>query len=336
MSDSGSDSHVESRAARGNGSHPDLSVIISTRNRARILEKTLDSLAGQIIGDLCWEVIAVDNGSTDDTPAVLDRARANLPLVALREDRPGKNIALNRAIKRARGSLWAFTDDDIRFSPQWAAGLFAASERWPQCAIFGGPVEPLFPEGTEEWIKNHPFANDAFSRFHPNREEGPIAKDDPIVPFGSNLAVRAGAMAGTRFCETIGPQGKNYAMGSETELLRRLRARGERFVYIPAVQVEHWIRNEQVTAQWMFGRSFRAGRSQVRLGSEGHSDWPILFGAPRFLWRQLVATWTDFHCLSFFRGWRAHFDAGLRYHQVRGWLYEYRLMIRENREKSAM
>ena len=76
----------------------DLSVLIATRDRSKLLEATLDHLRYQDLLDIRWEVIVVDNGSVDDTPFVLTRAREQLPLVTLHEPRPGKNRALNSAL----------------------------------------------------------------------------------------------------------------------------------------------------------------------------------------------------------------------------------------------
>ena len=75
----------------------DLSVLIATRDRAGSLARTLDSLVAQEISGLDWELLVVDNGSSDETPAVLARFAKTLPLFALAELRPGKNRALNRA-----------------------------------------------------------------------------------------------------------------------------------------------------------------------------------------------------------------------------------------------
>ncbi|HNJ39131.1 MAG TPA: glycosyltransferase, partial [Acidobacteriota bacterium] len=66
----------------------ELSVLIATRNRARLLGPTLASLARQEMNGLRWEVIVIDNNSTDDTPQIVEQARRTLPLVLLFESEP--------------------------------------------------------------------------------------------------------------------------------------------------------------------------------------------------------------------------------------------------------
>jgi glycosyltransferase involved in cell wall biosynthesis len=95
-----------------------LSVIVATRNRAHAITGCLDSIAAAFAkaAPLDAEIVVVDNGSTDDTPEMIDAwARANnVPVQTLSEPRAGKARALNRALRAARGELFAFTDDDCR------------------------------------------------------------------------------------------------------------------------------------------------------------------------------------------------------------------------------
>lgn len=313
----------------------DLSVIIATRNRSAILQETLASLKRLDTEGLRWELIVVDNGSTDDTAPVLEQSQARLPLSILHEERLGQNYCRNRGLEKARGDLLIFSDDDILFPENWLQEYLEASRRWPECSIFGGPIEPFFPEGVPVWIREHPQAGFVFGRFHPERSEGPF--DNRTTPFGGNYAIRASILQGLRFDETIGPRmGQNFAMGSETELLRRLLNQGQRVCYVPGAGVRHRIQENQTRMRWLLWRIFRAGRSEIRLSSDQDTTSPRLFGAPRHLWRRLAEMWLRY-AASWLRGRRARFETGLELYRIRGWIYEYRLISRqatqENRER---
>ncbi len=264
----------------------DASVIFATRNREGLLAQTLAHLMRQMVGDVVWELLVVDNGSTDRTPAVLAEAVERLPLVALHEPSPGKNRALNRALAVARGELLIFTDDDVIADPAWVANLVAAARRWPEASIFGGRVLLAFPPGTPAWLQEPLHGAMNFARYAPAQFE--CLTDH--LPNGPNFAVRACALQELRYRESIGPQaGAAYAMGSETELLVRLRQRGARMVYVPSATVQHVVQKHQLTDRYLLGRSYRLGRGHVRRHGD-HEAAPFVFGAPRYLWRSAFAS----------------------------------------------
>ena len=85
--------------------------------------------------------------------------------------------------------------------------------------------------------------------------------------FGPNMAVRAAVFAdGTRFAEHVGPDGSKplYAMGSETELLRRLEAAGHRGWFEAGARVRHIVRPEQMEERWILDRAYRYGVGEGR------------------------------------------------------------------------
>jgi GT2 family glycosyltransferase len=299
----------------------DVSVILATRNRADLLEQTLRHLARQELGSITCQVIVADNGSTDRTAEVLQAAAATLNLVSVTESTPGKNRALNRALPMAQGRLLVFTDDDVVPERDWIAELVAAADRWPDDAIFGGRILPIFPPGTPAWLERHWFVGAAYARYDPLREEGPTKQ----LPFGPNLMVRASAMASERFHEEIGPSGEDYVSGSETELLLRLKRRGERVVFVPGATVGHIVRPSQLDIEWLFGRSYRLGRCLVELGLVQQEPARRVAGVPLPVWGRLVKEWL-FSLTGLVGGPRRRFVAGLDYHFLRGCIRQHRLI----------
>jgi GT2 family glycosyltransferase len=269
----------------------DCSILLATRNRRASLDRTLESLAAQVAPGIEWEVLVADNGSTDDTVSALARWSERLPLRWAVEPMAGKNRALNRVLGDTRGRLLLFTDDDVVLAPGWIAAHAAAAARWPDHDIFAGVIRPLFPAVAPSWAVREPFHSILFAAY----EHGATEQPTDHLPFGPNYAVRAPLLLSAGFDAAVGPNGSEYAMGGETEMLRRLTRQGAQTVYVPSAVVEHVVRPEQLTHSFITTRASRFGRGLVRLGDVEWSPHR-LFGVPRYLVRQLVEAWVA-------RGW---------------------------------
>lgn len=262
----------------------DISVILATYKRPTLLSQTLESLCHVRTQGLKWEVIIVDNADDPKTRQVISGFHDRLPVSCLVEVRGGKNNALNKAVEIARGDLFVFTDDDIIADPQWLMEVWEGSRRWPDIAIFGGRIVPLFPPGRVPISSGHPFFSGAYALLDRDIDEG---RCNPKELWGPNLAIRSHIFRdGWRYNPNIGPTGDNYIMGSETELLKRLQKAGMSAVFLPKSLVHHQIRPEQLEVAWLYRRAFKFGRFQAV--SWGKPDVPYLFGAPRYLYRKLV------------------------------------------------
>jgi glycosyltransferase involved in cell wall biosynthesis len=297
----------------------DCSILLATRDRAASLDRTLASIAAQEAPGIEWEVLVADNGSTDETGAVLERWAARVPLRSVTEPTPGKNRALNRTLGMARGGLLLFTDDDVVAQPGWIAAHAAAAARWPDHQIFGGPITPRFPPDPPAWALRDPFVSVLFAAYDPGAAEGPTTE----LPFGPNYSLRAECIRGRGFDASVGPNGSEYPMGGETELLRRLARAGARVVYVPGAAVEHMVRAEQLTERFALERARRFGRGLVRMGDVTWSPHR-LFGAPRYLTRQLIERWIERTAARLRRDPYRRLVTEFRYRAVLGTLAECR------------
>jgi GT2 family glycosyltransferase len=307
---------------------PDVTVLMTTRDRADLLRSTLSALGRQRVSGLNWELIVVDNGSRDQTSAVLARAGAELPLTVLLEPRPGKAVALNTAFPHVRAPLVLLTDDDVDPCVDWIRTYVDASTRWPDHRVFGGPIQPLFPPHAPQWLREHPYIAPAFARFMPALPEGPMT----LLPFGPNTAVRRQVLGSLRLSPEIGPRGRSYPMGTDTELVRRILKAGEQVIYVPSAFVGHRVRTEQLRTAWLMQRAFNLGRGvprQAQLGSDVGEPVPR-----RTAWRRLVHAGLQY-VAAWPRGPRLRYERGARFHYWRGYLYEQRRVWREERRASA-
>ena len=131
------------------------SVVIATYNRANDLRETLDSLSG-LRPDGDWEVIVVDNNSTDDTRQVVQVTRDIFPapLRYLVEPEQGRSPALNAGIRLAHGDIIVTTDDDVRVDADWLDRAGAGLESHG-CDYIGGRVLPIWGGPRPAWLANH-------------------------------------------------------------------------------------------------------------------------------------------------------------------------------------
>ena len=237
---------------------PAVTVLFATRNRASALAPVLDAMAGLVAPEGGWKLVVVDNGSTDATPALLAGYLDQLPLTLLCEPRAGKNRALNMALPHLEGGLIILTDDDVLPRPDWLLRLLEAADEHPQAALFGGTVLPHWSRPRPAWLTEDavPFS---VLYAQQKRVAGPCSCD---AIFGPNMAVRSSVFAaGFNFSETVGPDEtrKMYAMGGETEFLRRVEAAGYKGWFVPEAVVGHIIRPEQLDEAWILARAYRYG-----------------------------------------------------------------------------
>jgi GT2 family glycosyltransferase len=243
-----------------------LSIIIATYQRAASLDGVLASIAASSYPLERVQVVVADNAGDAATRRRCEAYADALELVYVVETTPGKNAALNTALSYATGDLFLFTDDDVEAPPEWLAETDDAVARWPHHAVFGGRVLPLWPSACPAHLHDSRYLGMCFSVLDLAAEEGPSFR---FTPFGPNVAIRRGVFdAGVRFDPRIGPRHSSYIMGSETELLRRLKRAGHAPVYMPRSIVRHKIRPEQLTDRWLLGRAFRHGRLMQVLSQE--------------------------------------------------------------------
>lgn len=265
------------------------SVVISTWNRAASLAKTLDSLIRVQPFAEGWELIVIDNNSSDDTKTVcLDRA-GRLPLRYTFDRVPGKWGALNRVIPSTRGHLLAFTDDDVDVDAGWLSALRDAAARHPRALFFGGRVVPQWEVPPPRWLVDRAdgeLRGLAVSCNFGSVERLLSPKDGVFL--GANMAFRRCVFErGWRFPERLGPRGATRYPGGETRLMAQLLADGAEAVWIPDAVVSH--RNEASRATEAYLRRWYAGEGRS-LVVDGTIDrvGPVWFGVPRYLLRRLA------------------------------------------------
>ena len=256
---------------------PFLSIVVPTRNRARLLPDCVESLMRQDFPADRYEIIVVDDGSVDETPRVVAdiQARSNDPVLRyVRQSVGGLNVARNAGLKVAEGDPILFVDDDVVAPPSWARAVAEGRLRHPGAGCFSGPVR-LRLEGKAPRF----CANDGL--------DGELNLGDVERPvealIGANMTVRRGAIERIgMFNEALSGCGG----GDETEWVLRLLETGGQVIYLPDAWVWHR-RNAGDLRLWrILRKQFQRGREQVAFAKSVRQRMSLsqeLGAIPRFI-----------------------------------------------------
>lgn len=210
-------------------SGPQISLVVCTRNRAPQLQRALSSLCALEFSDP-WELLVVDNGSTDNTTQVLAdfHAEERLPLRVISEPRAGLSRARNRGVANAKGSIIAFTDDDCYPASNYLEAIkrcFSEND----VGFCGGRV--LLHDPTDQAVTTVQVQT---------RVDIPARSFlRPGVIIGANMAVRRDLLLEVDgFDERLGP-GTPLKAAEDTDLLNRLCMAGYTGLYNPCIVVSH-------------------------------------------------------------------------------------------------
>jgi glycosyltransferase involved in cell wall biosynthesis len=261
-----------------------ITVVLCTYNRCGDLLGALESLASSQLPDsLNWEVLVVDNNSTDQTHEVVEGFCQRHPgrFRYLFESQAGKSFALNAGIANARGSILAFMDDDAMVTPVWLRNLTAPLQHneWAGSAGRILPAEKFTPPS---WLPDDlvNWGGILCAYFD--------LGDDPCelhrAPYGVNMAFRREIFEKYGgFRTDLGPRPGSQIRNEDTEFGRRLLAAGERLRYEPSAVVYHPVPQGRITQEYFFSWWYDYGQAMIReLGPR-----PNLLGIPRDYWSLL-------------------------------------------------
>jgi glycosyltransferase involved in cell wall biosynthesis len=265
--------HVESSV------DPFASIVVPTRNRASVLKLSLSSLVHQDYPKNMYEIVVVDNGSGEETCAVVEEfsphfRRNGDPLIRyVRCRMRGANSARNTGITEARGDPICLVDDDIEAPAGWLRSVVEGVRRNPGAGCYGGPIRLLLEGKTPPLCGGEPLGE----------TELDLGDDELAVDlvFSANMAVTRHAL------EEVGLFDASIEIyGDEEEWERRLADSGGSIVYLPEAWLWHRRTHEDLLLLRLLLRRFRRGRHEVR--SATVTGTPISIRAdcqviPRFL-----------------------------------------------------
>ncbi len=272
----------------------DVSVIVPTFNRCDGLVGLLDSLCRQDAAGVRFEVLIVDNNSTDRTRSVVEQFSAQHPALLLRylfEPQQGVSHARNAGIRAAAAPLLAFVDDDVKPAPNWLATIKGAFDAHPDIDAIGGRVRAAWTAPRPDWL----IAEHA----------GPIAVQDRPEAMvvdrhnASACLITANFSCRRRVFADVGGFSGQFPRCQDRELQMRMWRAGKRGLYLPQVEVTVEIPADRMTKQyhrrWRVTTGFYHAKMRYvdLLDASGVLlDTPApgrtLLGSPLFVYRRLL------------------------------------------------
>lgn len=234
-----------------------LTVVVCTYNRSDILKYCLDSLQDQSMINLVFEVLIVDNNSTDDTKKVAaEYCGKNKNFRYIFEEKQGLSHARNRGWKDSGADWVCYIDDDSYTGQNFFEEIFKTIEK-DQFDMFGGVYLPWYKYGKPKWYKDEYVSN--YKKIH---DEGFLYGNEFVD--GGIMVVKRKVIEETGgFSTDLGMKGYQIGYGEETEFQVRLRKKGKIIGFNPGITIYHLVPEYKLNLWWFLRSNFYNGRQSI-------------------------------------------------------------------------
>ena len=227
---------------------PEISVVLCTYNRSSLLTDALTALVGQTDAP-GYEVVVVDNNSSDNTRDVIARFVGRGTVRSVFEPVQGLSHARNRGIATSTGAIVAFTDDDVRVSPMWVRSIATAFAEHPDVDVVGGKVDPEWEGEPPAWLRQTGYAPLALVDY--GAEPFRINPAHPHCLIGANLAIRRRALERVRGFSPLVQKVGNRLGSTEDHLCQmQLLNAGAAALYDPRIAVRAVVPRERLAKRY--------------------------------------------------------------------------------------
>lgn len=241
-----------------------ISAIVCTYNRADLVVDAITSLCDQSLAPDQYEIIVVNNASTDHTDEAVTQVRDAYPAYTIRlihEDEPGLSHARNAGWQAAEAAIVVYLDDDAKAPSHWLSTYLQYFETLkPQPVSVGGPVHPMYAHHKPTWFK------DSYEIISLGETSRWLAQKE-FLPGGNMAWQRAILEAFGGFETDKGVKGDMLALGEETYLYYRVwreRDTTQLFYYVPQLYIDHLVAQRKLTVRYQLLRAFSVGHLNAR------------------------------------------------------------------------
>ena len=241
---------------------PSITAIICTHNRDRYLGEAIDSLLAQDCEN--FEVLVVDNASTDQTKQIVASRLHDKRLTYLYEPRLGLSLARNCGADHSQSEILAYLDDDAIATPHWLSTLQKAYQENEQLAIAGGKIILRWPDDVKipQWLSLEMMG--ALGHYDLGTE--PLQISQPgLTPRGLNYSLRRRFLEQVGgFNQSLGRMGTQLLSNEELYMTELALQQGRTVAYLPDALVYHQVAPERLKYQWFFRRAWWQGVSECQ------------------------------------------------------------------------
>jgi len=242
---------------------PLVSAIIITHNRAKYLKKAIQSLINQSIPKHQYEIIVVDNCSSDCTKEVVEEFSIRNNVQYLYEPVLGSSKSRNTGLNNARGKYVAFLDDDAISSSEWLEKiLFVFETLHPRPGCVGGKVEPIWESDRPDWLSDELLLALAIINWSDNPHIIDDLKKEWLVSANIAFPIDVVKEVGG-FNTSLGRFGKNLLSNEDIFLERQIIKKGYACYYYPDIVVKHHIFQSRLSQSFFIRRYYWQGISNA-------------------------------------------------------------------------
>jgi glycosyltransferase involved in cell wall biosynthesis len=288
----------------------DLSVVVSTYNRADRLPAALAALLDQV-GDVAYEIIVVDNNSSDSTAQVVAAAAeaAGGRIQYVFEARQGLSYGRNTGIARSRAPIIALCDDDVRVARNWVLQLKRTFDLQPEVSYVGGRVLPYWIQPPPAWLTTSHWSPLALQDYGSDCRVS--SRERAVCLVGANLAFRRHVFDTVGlFTPALGRVKEGIGSTEDHDMQLRIWRAGMVGLYEPSVEVVADVTPDRMEKayhrRWHSGHGRHCAMMRLRelvpadLGPMSEpKDLVTLFGSPAFVYLDVVRTgyrWVEAVC----------------------------------------
>lgn len=269
-----------------------ISVVICTYNREQFLPGLMESILQQSINQQTFEIIFINNNSTDTTQTICEQFIANNPDYSIRyfnETNQGLSYARNRGILEATGEYITFADDDALLASDFLQQVCQFLDQHPDIVEVGGPIYLKYLGEVPKW--ENPYMKSLFGYFYPSSIPYLMKEKNNKYPKGSNMTFRTSIFSTCgHFNTSLGRVKRLLIGGEEKDIAFRILELGKKIAYIPEAIVYHLVPETRTSRPFIREQAIGIGISE-QIRSKANKEYlkrllieAVKWGATFLLW----------------------------------------------------